>query len=61
MTLRRSEAILRLLIGLALAVGFVGFATHSHSIPQQHASDTPALVAPAAPSIVASGPVQLGL
>ena len=29
-SLRRSETILRLLIALALGVGFVGFATHGH-------------------------------
>ncbi|MET0340780.1 MAG: hypothetical protein ABW252_07245 [Polyangiales bacterium] len=31
MSLRRSESIFRLLIGFSLAVGFVGFATHSRA------------------------------
>lgn len=47
MTLRKSESVLRLLVGLALGYGFVGFATHgsaSHADQQavavsaQHAS-----------------------
>ena len=31
MSLRRSESIFRLLIGFSLAIGFVGFATHSRA------------------------------
>jgi hypothetical protein len=31
MTLRRSESLLRLLVGLALGFGFLGFATHSRA------------------------------
>lgn len=30
MTLRKSETVLRLIIAVALGIGFVGFATHSH-------------------------------
>jgi hypothetical protein len=48
MTLRKSETILRLLIGLALGAGFVGFATHSH----------PASAATAA--LVVAGPAVAG-
>ena len=33
MSLRRSESVCRLLIGISLAVGFVGFATHSRAEP----------------------------
>ncbi|MDB4971825.1 MAG: hypothetical protein JWN48_166 [Myxococcaceae bacterium] len=46
MTLRRSETLFRLVIGLALALGFVGFATHS-----QVAQHTPSLVATAHASV----------
>jgi hypothetical protein len=35
MTLRKSEAVLRLLVGLALGFGFVGFATHSRAEGEQ--------------------------
>jgi hypothetical protein len=45
MTLRKSESVLRLLVGLALGFGFVGFATHSgatqanqQQLGEQHAS-----------------------
>lgn len=31
MTLRQSETMLRALVALALGIGFVGFATRSHS------------------------------
>jgi hypothetical protein len=31
MTLRKSEAVLRMLVALALGFGFVGFATHGHT------------------------------
>lgn len=47
MTLRKSESVLRLLVGLALGYGFLGFATHGSSsnvddqtvaVTAQHAS-----------------------
>jgi hypothetical protein len=31
MTLRKSSTVLRVLVGLALSFGFLGFATHSHA------------------------------
>jgi hypothetical protein len=31
MTLRTSATVLRAIVGLALAFGFLGFATHSHA------------------------------
>jgi hypothetical protein len=31
MTLRQSETLLRALVALALGLGFVGFATHTHA------------------------------
>jgi hypothetical protein len=36
MTLRKSESVLRLLVGLALGFGFIGFATHSRADVAQH-------------------------
>lgn len=43
MTLRKSEAILRLLVGLALAFGFIGFATHGNvsAVEQPQCSESP--------------------
>jgi hypothetical protein len=46
MTLRKSATVLRLIIAVALGIGFVGFVTHSHgavhtsglSAPAQHVS-----------------------
>jgi hypothetical protein len=32
MTLRKSSTVLRVLVGLALSFGFLGFATHSHAL-----------------------------
>ena len=48
MTLRQSETVLRLLVGLALGFGFLGFATHSraeHAFQSAHLHG--ALLAPA--------------
>lgn len=42
MTLRRSEAVLRLLMGLALGFGFLGFAMRSAS----HATHAPSAETP---------------
>ena len=33
MSLKRSESVCRLLIGISLALGFVGYATHSRAEP----------------------------
>lgn len=43
MTLRKSEAMLRLLVGLALGFGFIGFATHGNvsAVEEQQCSDSP--------------------
>ncbi len=32
MTLRQSETVLRLIVGLALGFGFLGFATHGRAV-----------------------------
>ncbi|HEY6878910.1 MAG TPA: hypothetical protein VI299_12860 [Polyangiales bacterium] len=54
MTLRQSETLLRALVALALGIGFVGFATHSHTA---HAGSAFAPVAvEAAPIADASHP-----
>jgi hypothetical protein len=42
MTLRKSETLLRALVALALGIGFVGFATHTHGT---HAAPAAAEVA----------------
>jgi len=34
MTLEKSETVLRLIVALALGIGFVGFATHSSAVQQ---------------------------
>ena len=43
MTLRKSETVLRFIIAVALGIGFVGFATHSHGAVQASGLDTPAV------------------
>jgi hypothetical protein len=53
MTLRQSETLLRALVALALGVGFVGFATHTHGA---HAAPT-ALSPAAAPLDSAATPI----
>ncbi|MDB4987278.1 MAG: hypothetical protein JWN04_2456 [Myxococcaceae bacterium] len=49
MTLRNSETFFRLVIGLALALGFIGFVTHTHRPSHE------------APALVASAQTLLGL
>lgn len=41
MTLRQSDTLLRALVALALGFGFVGFATHSHTVRDAHAAVGP--------------------
>jgi hypothetical protein len=47
MSLRKSESVCRLLIGVSLALGFVGFATHSRAEPR---ADKLAVAAECAPA-----------
>ena len=47
MSLRRSESVCRLLIGISLALGFVGFATCSRA---EHHPDKLAVAAECAPA-----------
>lgn len=59
MTLRKSETVLRLLIAVALGIGFVGFATHSHGTVQASGLNTPSAHVAAAcetPVVVAGVP-----
>ncbi len=49
MTLRQSETMLRLMVGLALAFGFIGFATHGQAAHAAHLAGTTAAPVAALP------------
>lgn len=54
MTLRQSETLLRALVALALGLGFVGFATHTHGTHASHTQQATSLQVAASPADTAA-------